>query len=168
MKRQLIDASKAVDLITMILPIQDRTLLVPNVCVAEIIHVADVTEVKGTPKWFSGLINWRGYGIPLISFESINSRSGSVPVSLIHAAVINGTLDTSTVPFYAIISQGAPRMMRITPGEIVNSDTGKKGSAELMIAKTCGEQASIPDFQAIEGKLVRAVKKAGCQMSIAS
>lgn len=168
MSRQLIDTSKAVDLITMLLPIQDKSLILPNVSVAEIINVEEVTPVKGSPKWFCGLLNWRGYGIPLISFEAINSRGGAVPERAIHAAIINGTSETGTVPFYGIITQGTPRQMRITPAEIAKSAVKKLGSAELMVTSSGGEQASIPDLGAIEGKLAKAVKKAGCAVKLAS
>lgn len=167
MSRQLIDTSKVVDLITMMLPIQDKSLILPNVSVAEIISVEEVTPVKGSPKWFCGLINWRGYGIPLIAFEAINARTGAVPDRAIHAAIINGTSHTDTVPFYGIITQGTPRQIRVTPAEIARAEVKKLGSAEMMVASTGGEQASIPDLSSIEAKLAKAVKKAGCEVRLA-
>lgn len=166
MSRQLIDASNAVDLITMLLPVKGKSLLLPNVSVAEIIHVADIKPVDDVPTWFKGIVSWRGYAIPVISFEAINDDPFVASAADLHAAVINGSVDSNRLPFYAVVTQTTPRMMRITPAEIVeNTSGGRGGPAELMAVSACGEQAAIPNLDFIEGELIRIVKEAGCDIA---
>lgn len=172
MSRQLIDADKAVDLITMVLPVQSGSLLLPNVSVAEIIHVAGIEAIDGAPAWFRGLLSWRGYAIPLISYEMLNDESHGEAGSELHAAVVNGSADTATVPFYALLTQSTPRMMRITPREIVEAEAGKKRKGkkkavgvELMQVTACGEPAAIPDLRAIEAVLGKLVDKMGLKVA---
>ena len=164
MSRQLLDTSKTVDLITMLLPIQGRHLLLPNVSVAEIIHVAEPVAPEGAPEWLLGMVTWRGYAIPCISFELCNGTSFVSNGSGDHAAVLNGSVDTATVPFYAIATRSTPRMMRITSGEIVNEDGAAPGPAASMDVSVCGEPATIPDLQYIEGELARLMEKLGCKI----
>ena len=165
MNRQLIDAANAVDLITMLLPVKGKSLLLPNVSVAEIIHISEISPLDDVPTWFKGIISWRGCGIPVISFEAINDDPFVGAVSHHHAAVINGSVDSATVPFYAIATQTTPRMMRITPQEIVSNSSGIQGPAELMAVSACGEQAVIPNLDFIECELLRVVEEVGCHIA---
>ena len=166
MSRQLLDASNTVELITMLLPVKGKSLLLPNVTVAEIIHVADVKPLDDVPTWFKGMISWRGYAIPVISYEAINDDPFVASAEDLHAAVINGSVDNMSVPFYAVVTQTTPRMMRITAQEVVkNTSGGRGGPAELMAVSACGEQAAIPNLDFIEGELIRIVKEAGCDIA---
>jgi chemosensory pili system protein ChpC len=167
MNRQLIDAANAVDLITMLLPVKGKSLLLPNVSVAEIIHIAGLSPLDDVPTWFKGILSWRGYGIPVISFEAINEDPFAGVAADHRAAVINGSMDSARLPFYAIATQTAPRMMRITPQEIVKNTSSSKGPAELMVVSACGEQAAIPNLDFIESELLRVVLEAGCEIASA-
>src|SRR5690606_11369984 len=52
------------------IPLADRTLLIPNVVVAELIPYRAPQPSAGMPAWFLGQINWRDLRLPLLSFEA--------------------------------------------------------------------------------------------------
>ena len=54
----------------LLLPLADRTLILPNVAVAELIDYQPGTFDLDSPPWYLGQVNWRDRQIPLLSFES--------------------------------------------------------------------------------------------------
>ncbi len=168
MSRQLIDISKTVDLITMLLPVGGKNLLLPNVTVAEIIQLGDLVETADMPNWFKGSCSWRGTRIPIIAFGAINQDALLSGESGFHAAVINGSFDATNLPFYAIVTESTPRMMRISNKEIVESADLSAGPAELMSVDACGEAATIPNLDYIEEQLLGIVSQLDQKMSQAS
>src|SRR5690606_40453141 len=53
----------------LLLPLADRTLLLPNVAVAELIAYQTPQEIAHAPDWLLGRIIWRDLSLPLVSFE---------------------------------------------------------------------------------------------------
>jgi chemosensory pili system protein ChpC len=160
MSRQLLDISETVDLITMLLPVNGKSLLLPNVSVAEIIQVLEMDELEDVPTWFKGMVGWRGYAIPLLSFEAINDEPFAADSNK-HAAVLNGAVDGAVLPFYAIATQSTPRMMRISSREVVENSEASAGPAELAAVNVCGETASIPNLDLIETEVIAVLKQLG-------
>lgn len=168
MSRQLIDINKTVELITMLLPVGGKNLLLPNVTVAEIIQLGDLVEPADMPNWFKGSCSWRGTRIPIIAFGAINQDELLDGDHGFHAAVINGSFDATNLPFYAIVTESTPRMMRISNKEIVENSDIAAGPAELMTVDACGEAATIPNLDYIEELLVGIVSQLDQKMSQAS
>jgi chemosensory pili system protein ChpC len=155
MIRQLIDVNKAVDLITMLLPVAGKNLLLPNVAVAEIIQLGDLATAGDNSAGVVGTCCWRGRRIPVLDFELMNQQRSSAADFGFNAAVINGA--AQGLPFYAIATKSPPRMMRINHNEIIENADASHGPAELMIVDACGETATIPDLEYIEGRLLEVV-----------
>ena len=152
MTRHLIDVNKAVDLITMLLPVAGKNLLLPNVAVAEIIQLGELAKPSNHAAGILGTCCWRGTRIPVLAFDMLNQEPSSEVDFGFHAAVINGAAEA--LPFYAIATQAPPRMMRVNHKEISESAGASPGPAELMIVDTCGETATIPDLEYIEKQLL--------------
>ncbi len=102
------------DLATLMIPVSNNDyLLLPGVTVAEVIHYEDPQPVKGkSPDWFLGMLEWRTKQIPLVTYESLNGKSFERGAN-IHIAVLNGSEDPDTMPFYAIVTQATPRLLRL-------------------------------------------------------
>ena len=66
---------------------------------------------------------------------------------------------TSQVPFYAVIVQGIPRLLKVSKDDPVEEpmDTGP---AETMYIQVGGDLAVIPDLDAIEGAVAGLQKPA--------
>lgn len=51
----------------LLLPLSDRTLLLPNVAVAELIAYRNPQVAAGLPQWYLGQVAWRDLRLPLLS-----------------------------------------------------------------------------------------------------
>lgn len=146
------------ELVTFLIPVTGKYLLLPNVTIAEIIHYRAPTPPDDAPTWFFGLLDWRGQKVPMVSFEALNEEPFQADERRRNIAVMNGG-DTNTIPFFAILTQGAPRLMRITADEIgTMGATDKQGPAELMRVSANGEPASIPNLNYIETAVLDLLK----------
>lgn len=140
------------ELVTFLMPVTKRYLLLPNVTVAEIIHHRTPTQPDDMPTWFLGDLEWRGQKVPMVSFEALNEEPFQADGRRQNIAVLNGITQPEKLPFIAVLTQGAPRLMRLTPDEITGDEASqdRKGPAELMVVSANGETASIPDLNFIE------------------
>lgn len=141
---------KIEEVASLLIPLQGRMLLAPNVTVAEIVPVSQVIPVQDAPAWYLGNCSWREQTIPLLSFEVMNGEEKPGVVSRSRFAVINTTGLHDALPFIAILTQGLPRLARVTEEEITEREDADKKSFELMHVSWAGEEAVIPDVEAME------------------
>lgn len=137
------------------LPVSNGNLLLPNVSVAEVVEFQDPEEQDG-PEFFLGIIRWRGISVPLISYELANEQAFSFSTSS-RVAVINSIgKDNERLPFFAIATQGIPRLVKISEDSIEAAGE-KTGPAEASRVRVDGEEASIPDLLYMESLLSKCV-----------
>jgi chemosensory pili system protein ChpC len=141
------------DISSLLIPMQGRPWLVPNIVVAEVIPLRQPDRPGHGPEWLS----WRDQQIPLLSFEKLN-ESGQVTIGQDARIAVLNTV-TSQVPFYAMIVQGIPRLLKVSKDDPVEEpmDTGP---AETMYIQVGGDLAVIPDLDAIEGAVAGLQKPA--------
>ncbi len=141
---------KVQEVASLLIPIQGRLLLAPNVTVAEIVPVSQVIPVADAPAWYLGNCSWREQTIPLLSFEVINGEDKPGVSSRSRFAVLNTTGVNESLPFIAILTQGLPRLARVTEEEITEREDADNKPFELMHVSWAGEEAVIPDVEAME------------------
>ncbi|MCR8922148.1 chemotaxis protein CheW [Dasania sp. GY-MA-18] len=142
------------ELATLLIPMNGKQLVVPNVTVAEIIpYIEPSTEQSDLPTWFLGNINWRGIEVPVVSFEAINEEPFVSQSANRRIAVLNALVDGEKLPFCGLIAESVPRLMRIQPNDIVNEDV-ETGPAELGHVLVHGEQAVIPNVDYIQEQVL--------------
>ncbi len=141
---------KIEEVASLLIPLQGRMLLAPNVTVAEIVPVSQVVPVQDAPAWYLGNCSWREQTIPLLSFEVMNGEEKPGVVNRSRFAVINTTGQHDALPFIAILTQGLPRLARVTEEEITEREDADKKPFELMHVSWAGEEAIIPDVEAME------------------
>jgi len=141
---------KVQEVASLLIPIQGRLLLAPNVTVAEIVPVSQVIPVQDAPVWYLGNCAWREQTIPLLSFEVMNGEDKPGVASRSRFAVLNTTGVNESLPFIAILTQGLPRLARVTEEEITQREDADNKPYELMHVSWAGEEAVIPDVEAIE------------------
>nr|WP_324257365.1 chemotaxis protein CheW [Cellvibrio fontiphilus] len=141
---------KIEEVASLLIPLQGRMLLAPNVTIAEIVPVSQVVPVENAPAWYLGNCAWREQTIPLLSFEVMNGedKPGVAPRS--RFAVINTTGVNESLPFIAILTQGLPRLARVTEEEITGREDADNKPFELMHVSWAGEEAVIPNVEAME------------------
>lgn len=141
---------KIQEVASLLIPMQGRQLLAPNVTVAEIVPVSQITPVQDAPAWYLGNCIWREQTIPLLSFEALNGEEKPGIAQRSRFAVLNTTGLHESLPFIALLTQGLPRLARVTEEEITEREDSETKPFELMQVSWAGEEAVIPDVEAIE------------------
>lgn len=127
------------------LPLQGVNLLVPYACVAEIVNLSLRRNVGA----FLGEVDWRGVRIPVLSLERACGREVEVPGGRVRLVVLYGLRDKESLPYYAIVLDGAPRTESVQAERLEEgqaSDCRLLGSGVMM----GGQTYHIPDLEAIE------------------
>lgn len=137
----------------LLMPLADRTLLLPNVAVAELIAYRAPQVSEGTPNWFLGQIAWRDLRLPLLSFEAASNGQAAVS-SASRVAVINALGGRPSVKFIAVLVQGIPRSIKVG-AELVRADV-ELSPLELDAVQFGDAVLKIPDLLGLEQKLADA------------
>ena len=154
-------AQQITELSCVMLPLNGIQLLLPNVCVAEIVPWRRVKVLEDAPDWCLGLLGWRGESIPVVRFERLNKtlvEESKVGRCMI---VMNRTCRTDGIPFYALAADGLPRMVQLTDDDLSNVPT-KLGEAEVASLRVGTESAIVPNLELIERRvsgLAKATKR---------
>lgn len=136
----------------LMVPLQGRPLLVPNLAVAEIVPFDAPVPVAGKPAWFLGQMLWRGVRIPVISLALLRGDDEELPPE-VRIAVFNG-LD-GKLPFYGIISHGIPRLVRVRAQDLEPTEGMYTPFDDAFVA-VGGELAIIPNLVQIENTIAAA------------
>lgn len=139
------------DIASLLIPMQGRPWLLPNIIVAEVIPLRQPERPGHGSEWLLGWLSWRDQDVPLLSFERLN-ESGQVTIGPeARIAVLNGV--TGQTGFYAVIVQGIPRQLRVDRHDLVE-EPAETGPAEAMYIQLGGDLAVIPDLDAMEQAVV--------------
>lgn len=150
---------KIQEVASLLIPLHERLMLVPNVTVAEIVPVSPVTSIPHAPEWYMGNCMWRELTIPLLSFEALNGENKPGYNSRSRFAVLNTTGINESLPFIAILTQGIPRLARVNEEEISEREDVDRKPFELMHVSWAGEEAVIPDVAALERKFLEYLRQ---------
>lgn len=155
MSGQVQSASAVSELATLLLPVNGKQLVLPNVTVAEIIPYEVVQPVEDMPEWYLGMLSWRNQQIPLVSFDAMNGDSFSDHSSDQRIAVINSIVDDEQMPFFGVVTEGVPRLMRVMADEMSTDSGEQPGPAEVSRVMISGERAAIPDIDYIQQEILK-------------
>ena len=152
---QAIASQNSVSSLTgLLVPLADRTLLLPNVAVAELIPYRAPQVSEGMPEWFLGQIAWRDLRLPLLSFEAACGGQAQV-ASGARVAVINALGGRPKVKFIALLVQGIPRSMKVD-GNLQRASGAALAPLELDAVQLGEAVVKIPDLIGLEQKLADA------------
>ncbi|WP_049722781.1 chemotaxis protein CheW [Gilvimarinus polysaccharolyticus] len=138
------------EIASLLVPLSDSLLLLPNVTVAEIVPVGNIQPVDNAPDWLLGEISWRERDIPIVAMEIMNGQARPSFTGRCRIAVLNTTGLDDSLGFIAILTQGLPRLARVTAAEIAERDDVVKASYDDLVVTWAGEQAVIPALAKIE------------------
>lgn len=136
---------------SLVIPLSEYSLLVPNSCVAEIVPGTAVDRRDEHP-WLIGKIEWRELTLPCISFEHLSGTISSDVKVTQRVAIFNTISDAFSMRFYAVAIHGIPRLARVVQEELVEEAVEPQAFDKLK-AQLNGESCTIPDLAAIENLL---------------
>ena len=142
----------AVQVHSLLIPIVGNRLLLPNANVAEVTHFREPAPVKGAPEWMLGFMQWRELKIPLISFESLIGIPDTSGPGIKWVIVLNALSGDSEMPFFAMVVQGKPSLVKIDESVATPMDR-KNEKGVLQHVYVDGDPAIIPDPDVIESML---------------
>jgi chemosensory pili system protein ChpC len=140
------------ELSCVIIPLDGAQLLLPNVCIAEILPWRRIKALGESPPWCLGLLGWRGEMVPVVRFEKLNGQSGQPRRSGRCMVVMNRARNANGLPFYAMAAEGLPRMVQLTPDDLekARETSDELGPAALLAVQLGAEEVLIPDLAKIE------------------
>ncbi|MGI9280522.1 MAG: chemotaxis protein CheW [Endozoicomonas sp.] len=138
-----------------LIPMQQKPLLLPASCIADVVDYSRPSGGSQENKWFLGEIDWRGQTVPLISFERINGGRFAEFSATARIAVMHSSTGNEQLPFYGMVIQGIPQELDLNAGDIqlVNETDSIAGSAETSRVTVRDIPAAIPDLEQLEQQL---------------
>ncbi|TLX53507.1 chemotaxis protein CheW [Stutzerimonas nosocomialis] len=137
----------------LLVPLTDRTLLLPNVAVAELIPYRAPQVSQGMPAWLLGQVAWRDLSLPLLSFEAASGGEPKVGQGA-RVAILNALGGRERVKFIALLVQGIPRSVKVD-ASLARAET-ELAPLELDAVNLGDVIARIPDLVGLEQKLADA------------
>ncbi|MEJ0100180.1 MAG: chemotaxis protein CheW [Pseudomonadota bacterium] len=135
----------------LMVPLENDQLLVPRGCVAEVIGYQTPQEMTGAPPWHLGVVRWNDRQVPLVSFEGCAGREIAPPTQRSRVVVLNA-LSEKLPGAIAILSQGFPKLVRISP-EFVKLDAQRSFPEDGCIVcqiQLLDETPVVPDLDRLE------------------
>jgi chemosensory pili system protein ChpC len=143
----------------LLIPVEGNNLLLPNASVAEVVDYQNPEPTHDTPAWFLGFIRWRGLRLPLISYEGANGSNNNEISPRARIAVTNTIGEhPSPLAFMAIVTQGIPRLMKVSKEEIAEAESAVPGPADKAVVRVSGEDAIIPELTHLEKLAIEAME----------
>ncbi|MCK4743525.1 MAG: chemotaxis protein CheW [Sulfuriflexus sp.] len=145
-----------------ILSLSGERVILPNTAVAEIIPYVKADSLsenlqKDAPTWLLGMIAWRGIFVPLLSMETMLGSQYEEPDKRSSIAIINASGNTAGVPFYAIVTQGIPRLLQVSSDTLsLIEDSGNTNKVAACHVVLDGDVAVIPEMDEVEAMLKEA------------
>ena len=144
------------DISCVMIPAWRTQLLLPNVCIAEILPWRRLNALEGGPDWCVGLLAWRGQTVAVIDFDLMNGtaadKEDAADPTYVSAVVMNRTQSVQGDAFYALAATGLPRIMQLGADDVAH-DTLKPGAASTVIVNVGTEQAVVPNLLFIESNI---------------
>ena len=145
-------ADEANELSCVLIPTPGLQLLLPNVCVAEIVPWRRIRRLEHGPSWCMGHAGWRGQNVPVVHYPSFGNVNEAAPHSARCLVVMNRAHNASGPAFYALAAVGLPRMLQLLEDDLHNLDV-ELGVADVMQVRVGTEAATIPNLAYIEDRL---------------
>jgi chemosensory pili system protein ChpC len=141
----------------LMVPLDKEQLLVPRGCVAEVVGYQTPQEMTGAPPWHLGVINWNGRKVPMVSFEGCCGEDVAPPSQRSRVVVLNAVSEQVQAGYIAILSQGFPQLVRISP-EFVKLNAGRDFADEVPVIcqiQLLDESPVVPDLDRLETMVAR-------------
>ncbi len=152
-------SAKPNELYSLLIPLQGERLLVPRVCVAEVIAFVEPErpgENGALPQWYLGRVDWNARRVPVVSFEGMSGEIPKKRAGRTRIVVFHAFSDQLTVGYYGLITQGFPQLVRVNP-DVLSADLERPWSDALPVlcrTRMINEYPLIPDVERLEEMLL--------------
>jgi chemosensory pili system protein ChpC len=142
------------ELYSLLIPLRNERLLVPRMCVAEVIAFADAARSRdeAAPEWYLGSIEWNSRRVPVVSFDGPAAEERKSKRSRARVVVFHAIGQDLKGGYYGLLTQGFPQLVRVNP-DVLGLDTEQplpEGIPALCRARMIHEYPLIPDVERLE------------------
>ncbi len=128
---------------TILVPLTNSHILLPNSAVAEIMNFASPEPFKHAPAWLLGELAWHGWQVPVICFDRLVKNWDRITVTPKTRILIIKTLGESTqLNYIGLLIQGLPKLKKVTANTLVEEEAGD-------LPETLFSKVVIDDLQAV-------------------
>jgi chemosensory pili system protein ChpC len=138
----------------MLIPLHGDRLLLPNAAVAEIIGYRDPDPLSGAPDWLRGQVNWQQRQVPVVDFERLLGKVDQPPSIRQRIAICYAPQASEDCPLFGIVSQGIPRLLRVSESLIEDAERMDKHNAAVQMRLVIdGETLLVPQLRFLQEQL---------------
>ena len=150
------------ELYSLLIPLRHERILVPRMCVAEVIAFADTAkrDDANAPDWLLGSVDWNGRRVPVISLDDAADQ-GPAPAgrrgSRSRIVIFHALGKALKAGYYGVLTQGFPQLVRVNRDVLaLDSETPvPKDQPMLCRVRMIHEFPLVPDLETIEARLVK-------------
>ncbi|HEX6997313.1 MAG TPA: chemotaxis protein CheW [Gammaproteobacteria bacterium] len=151
------------ELYSLLIPLEGERLLVPRMCVAEVIAFAEPERdrERELPDWYLGTIDWNGRRLPVVSFAAGRAEEPRKR-SRTRVVVFHAITDELKGGYYGLLTQGFPQLVRVNR-DVLGIDREQplpEGLPAICRARMIHEYPLIPDVERVEHMLAELVHDA--------
>lgn len=130
---------------------EDKKVLLPNAIIAEVVSYKKLKSIDSSPNWLLGEMNWRGYDLPVICYNSLSTGIHSTFEKKGRVAVIKSLGNIEKMPYFAMLVSGVPRLQLVTQGDLQVHQTDENENNAIASRVTIQDEMSeIPNIRFIE------------------
>jgi chemosensory pili system protein ChpC len=164
------NATVAHDVRGVLIAVTGGNLLLPNASLAEVITYSDPEPVLGAPSWLLGRSRWRGWALPIVSYSRMVGWSQEAPVLGAKVAVLKAVSNTQKMPYFAVLTQGFPRLVTISKDSLIEHAVGENDLPLGVYASAMfhDDEVAVPDLAAVEVQVADALQQAAAAAAAAA
>jgi chemosensory pili system protein ChpC len=151
--------SQAEELYSLLVPLHQHRLIVPRVCVAEVVRYALCTQTDRGPSWLRGSLMWNDVEIPVISFEDLAGLPFTETGGRTRLAVFNALTDQLSEQAFAVLTEGFPQLVKVNR-DVMEPDTRHawpENGPVICQIRMINEYPLIPDLERMEALISEAM-----------
>jgi chemosensory pili system protein ChpC len=149
------------ELYSLLIPLRSERLLVPRMCVAEVIAFADTDRRQDAdaPDWLLGTIDWNGRRVPVVSLDSKadgdDQAGGGKRGSRSRIVIFHSVTGEVKGGYYGILTQGFPQLVRVNRDVLATDDESPPPEDQPMLCRVrmIHEYPLIPDLEEVERRI---------------
>lgn len=142
---------------TILAALTEGHVLLPNSAVAEVLEFETPEPFKQGPAWLLGELAWRGWQVPVISYQRlIDDKAGDAVTPKARILIIKTLGNSSQINYIGLVIQGLPKLKTVTMDSLQEQQTNKLPKALFSKVSIDDLPALIPEL----GYLTRIVEQA--------
>lgn len=140
------------ELYSLLVPLHQGRLIVPRVCVAEVIRYAPPEQRPDSPAWFRGFVTWNDQQVPVIRVEDLCGLESTPPGGRTRLAVFHCLSDSLDTGVFGVLTEGFPQLVRVNRDvmEVHDEHSWPEDGPIICQIRMINEYPLIPDLEKLE------------------